>query len=306
MNVHVKAMTICITGFTSYEKITYSKKKNWGEKIEFRGCVPRNIPKKITTADEPLKENRRKLQFCEGKRMDKYKGFCNEARFEIIMPSLLTNKSLVGNIAYTLPIYLFASENLELLIASLDSLIHQPGIALSLVTILYENNFSDLPSKIVMLPPPTNRLTTILMLSIILGLAKIYGMRYNKTKFGKSFEKKLSQAREIAIRVYPLKKYLIVIDTDVIPSPDFLFFMAQILPILEKDQEVSTISGWSPNCYKEEGNVHLAYRIRGTPKYAALISMKEKINGTGEIFAPDVARVQGPEICHLPSLEPGN
>ena len=98
---------------------------------------------------------------------------------------------------------------------------------------------------------------------------------------------------------------MIVIDSDVIPSPDFLFFMAQLLPVLKKDPEVSFITGWSSNCYKSKGNVHLAYRIYGTPIYAALISAKNKSTFQGDMFAPDVARVQGPDVCHLPSLEWG-
>lgn len=139
---------ILFSGFTTYEKITYSKKKNWGEKIEFRGCIPKTIPKKITTADEPLKQNKKKLQYCYKKQEDRYKGFCNEARFEMIMPALLTNKSLIGNPVYTMPIYLFASQNLEIMIAALDNLIHQPGASASLVTVLYENNTSDIDGNV--------------------------------------------------------------------------------------------------------------------------------------------------------------
>ncbi|KAK6633881.1 hypothetical protein RUM44_004488 [Polyplax serrata] len=271
-------------GFTVYEKITYSKRKTWGDKIEFRGCVPRNIPKKITTADEPLKENRKKAQFCKEKQDDKYKGFCNEARFEIIMPALLTNKSLFGNEVFSVPIYIFASKNLEVMISALDSLIHQPGIVPSLITILYESESSD-----------------------VVGLSRIYDVNSNKTKkFAASFEKKLLQIRGIAEKSYPTKRHLIVIDSEVIPSPDFLFFIAQLLPIVQKDDEVSTISCWSPNCYETEGGVHLAYRIRGVPRFAALISSVGEDHFYQEMFAPDVSRIQGPETCHMPSLEPDN
>lgn len=115
----------------------------------------------------------------------------------------------------------------------------------------------------------------------------------------------MSVAREIANKVYPKKSYAIAVDFNVIPSPDFLFFLAQVFPTMEKDKNISVISGWSPNCYAQNGSVHVAYRVQGYPKYSALVSSKSDYKFFGEMFAPDVARVQGPETCHLPSLEPG-
>lgn len=130
-----------------YEKITFGKNKNWGDLIEFRNCVPRKIPKQFTTSDESLRENRKRSQFCAGLREDRYQGFCQGARFEIILPALLTNRSLIGNPVYSTPVFLFASNNTEILISSLDSLIHQPGVYLPVITVFYEEGNIDVPGK---------------------------------------------------------------------------------------------------------------------------------------------------------------
>lgn len=236
------------------------------------------------------------------------------------MPALLTNKSLFGNEVFSVPIYIFASKNLEVMISALDSLIHQPGIVPSLITILYESESSDVVGKTKNLNKVpklmyrykhecttcTTHKKVKLRNVLIPGLSRIYDVNSNKTKkFAASFEKKLLQIRGIAEKSYPTKRHLIVIDSEVIPSPDFLFFIAQLLPIVQKDDEVSTISCWSPNCYETEGGVHLAYRIRGVPRFAALISSVGEDHFYQEMFAPDVSRIQGPETCHMPSLEPG-
>ena len=63
------------------------------------------------------------------------------------MPALLTNKSLINNLVYTLPIYIYASTNIQILISSVDSLIHQPGIVQKQITILHWENNEDIESK---------------------------------------------------------------------------------------------------------------------------------------------------------------
>lgn len=118
-------------------------KRWWGDLIEFKSCVPRKVPKHRTVADETLHENKLRTNFCHGKTDDKYKGFCQESRFELIIPSLLTNRSLIGNPAYSSPFFLYASNNFELLVASMDSLLHQPGVFVPLITVLYHESQTD-------------------------------------------------------------------------------------------------------------------------------------------------------------------
>lgn len=95
-----------------------------------------------------MRENRKRAQFCAGLKEDKYQGFCQGARFEIILPALLTNRSLIGNPVYSTPVFLYASNNSEILISSLDSLIHQPGVYLPVITVFYEEENTDVLGKL--------------------------------------------------------------------------------------------------------------------------------------------------------------
>lgn len=51
---------------------------------------------------------------------------------------------------------------------------------------------------------------------------------------------------------FPNKKNVIVLDEGLIVSPDFLFYMAQLVFLLEKDDTILAIAAWNPNgkaCY---------------------------------------------------------
>lgn len=51
---------------------------------------------------------------------------------------------------------------------------------------------------------------------------------------------------------FPNKKNVIVLDEGLIVSPDFLFYMAQLVFLLEKDDSILAIAAWNPNgkaCY---------------------------------------------------------
>ena len=56
----------------------------------------------------------------------------------------------------------------------------------------------------------------------------LYSLRYVRNKF-------------------PNKKYVIVLEENLILSPDFLFYMAQLVPTLEKDESLLCVSAWNPN-----------------------------------------------------------
>lgn len=137
------------------------------------------------------------------------------------------------------------------------------------------------------------------------GLTELYGVQNQKISFDKSYYHRLEQAREACRKAHSTQTHLIVVDENVILSPDFLFFLAQTYKTMTKDDTLSSISAWSPNCYKHEGDVHLVYRIQGSPKYAALVPINAKDDVFGDMVVPDVSRAQGPRACHFPSLQAG-
>lgn len=46
---------------------------------------------------------------------------------------------------------------------------------------------------------------------------------------------------------FPNKKYAIVLDEGLILSPDFLFYMAQLVFLFQKDDSIFAISAWNSN-----------------------------------------------------------
>ena len=132
-------------------------------------------------------------------------------------------------------------------------------------------------------------------------------MQSYKIKYPRTFQERVKLSREVCKKQHPNQKYLIVIDENIILSPDFLFYMAQTMKSLEKDDTISSISAWSCNCYEHEGDVHLAYRIRSFPRFAVLLPLQANDDSLfGDTIVPDVSRLQGPDACHLPSLQAGN
>lgn len=46
---------------------------------------------------------------------------------------------------------------------------------------------------------------------------------------------------------FPNKKYVIVLEEGLIVSPDFLFYMAQLVFLFDKDDSILAVSAWNPN-----------------------------------------------------------
>lgn len=46
---------------------------------------------------------------------------------------------------------------------------------------------------------------------------------------------------------FPNKKYVIVLEEGLIVSPDFLFYMAQLVFLFDKDESILAVSAWNPN-----------------------------------------------------------
>jgi len=63
--------------------MTYPRSKNWGDVIEFRGCVPRVIPKHNITVDPPVRDLTARDAFCEGKSDNIYRAVCTLPRFQV-------------------------------------------------------------------------------------------------------------------------------------------------------------------------------------------------------------------------------
>ncbi|XP_054281467.1 protein O-linked-mannose beta-1,2-N-acetylglucosaminyltransferase 1-like isoform X2 [Macrosteles quadrilineatus] len=292
-----------INGFTSLEKLNFAKNDRWGEVIDERICVPRQIPPVTITPDPPPRKNPMREKFCETVDEMKCKEFCGAiAQHEAIYPALLTNRSLIGNPVYSTPLIVVGGSSLDTLSLTLQTLIHQPGIHSPSVLVLYpeaNEEMAELVRLFSFQPVPIN--------STANNEHILFGLRLVKKRF-------------------PNKKYAIVLDEGLILSPDFLFYMAQLVFLFQKDDSIFAISAWNSNGYKNiSSNPHLAYRSEHFPGLGFLLplSVFDKYlegnfssccsqpavlgwNINGSVVIPDVSRVlrRPKDFLHFPPEDP--
>ncbi|XP_054257829.1 protein O-linked-mannose beta-1,2-N-acetylglucosaminyltransferase 1-like [Macrosteles quadrilineatus] len=292
-----------INGFTSLEKLNFAKNDRWGEVIDERICVPRQIPPVTITPDPPPRKNPMREKFCETVDEMKCKEFCGAiAQHEAIYPALLTNRSLIGNPVYSTPLIVVGGSSLDTLSLTLQTLIHQPGIHSPSVLVLYpeaNEEMAELVRLFSFQPVPIN--------STANNEHILFGLRLVKKRF-------------------PNKKYAIVLDEGLILSPDFLFYMAQLVFLFQKDDSIFAISAWNSNGYKNiSSNPHLAYRSEHFPGLGFLLplSVFDKYlegnfssccsqptvlgwNINGSVVIPDVSRVlrRPKDFLHFPPKDP--
>ncbi|CAH0776680.1 unnamed protein product [Bemisia tabaci] len=246
-----------ISGFTPYETLHNAKNGWWGEPINLQLCIPKKIVPLPITPDPFPRCNQLRASFCDTAPELICDEFClGNNRHEPIGAALLTNKSLIGNAAYSTPIMVLCGKNesdsLSFLVMTLTSLIHQPGIQPVNVRLLHFAHQTHIPL-----------------------LAKLFGFLSNVYQQSYSNQSETEMALDLAHNFYPQKKYIIIIESELILSPDFLFFMAQVLPVMEGDESIIGISAWNPYGYENlSSKKHEAYRVEYFPGLGFLMSMR--------------------------------
>lgn len=242
-----------ITGFTPLENLTHAQNERWGEAIDERMCVPKKLEPLAISPDPLPRKNIAREQICATTPELVCEDFCNVlARHEPYSPSLLTNRSLIGNLVFSTPIIVVAG-SLSSLAITLETLIYQPGIHSASVFVVYLADQTKVPQ-----------------LSLIFGFRSIL---MNST-YGNTANDKMNFGLKFVHEAYPKKKYAIFIEEGLILSPDFLFYQAQVIPTLEKDSSILGASAWNPYGYKGvSGNYSWAYRVEDFPGLGFLIRM---------------------------------
>ncbi|KAF4533181.1 hypothetical protein B566_EDAN001723 [Ephemera danica] len=97
---------------------------------------------------------------------------------------------------------------------------------------------------------------------------------------------------------------------DLVLSPDFLAYMAQVMLVLEKDRSLLGAAAWNPNGFQSvTSDVHAAYRVEEFPGVGFLLPMAVARDGWpevlrasngGNLIVPDVSRVLLPSSYRLP------
>lgn len=241
-----------INGFTSLEKLTFAKNDRWGDVIDERLCVPRKIPPITVTPDPEPRRNALREHLCDSTPVLQCLDFCAAtSRREPVYPALLTNRSLIGNDAYSTPIIVVAGKSISSLILTSESLIHQPGVHAPSVIVVHTQEQELVPELARIFS-----FQSLLVNSTANNDHILYSLRYVRNKF-------------------PNKKYVIVLEENLILSPDFLFYMAQLVPTLEKDESLLGVSAWNPNGYTNvSSNLYIAYRSEHFPGLGFLMPVR--------------------------------
>ncbi|XP_039281076.1 uncharacterized protein LOC120350658 isoform X2 [Nilaparvata lugens] len=293
-----------IKGFTALERLTFAKNDHWGEAIDERMCVPKQIPSVAITPDPYPRKNTVREKVCREVIQLQCTDFCAaDSQHEVFSPALLTNRSLIGNPVFSSPIVVVGSPQLSSLVLTLQSLVHQPGIHAPSVLVVYgqgqtqdQTSFkgqtrfqghiqaqgrSDYSTAANLLngqghpkgqaqPQGDRKSQGHSDYSTVINLFSFQAVPVNVTS--DDTRDYIRKGVETAKERFPNKKYVIVIEEGVIVSPDFLHYMAQMVSVLEKDTTVLAISAWNPNGYVNvSSNPYLAYRSEDRPQYAYMV-----------------------------------
>uniref|UniRef100_A0A0A9WLM6 Alpha-1,3-mannosyl-glycoprotein 2-beta-N-acetylglucosaminyltransferase n=1 Tax=Lygus hesperus TaxID=30085 RepID=A0A0A9WLM6_LYGHE len=242
------------SGFTPLETLTYARNDRWGELIDERLCVPRKINHLMISPDPVPRKNPVRERLCSVNKELACHDFCGAlARHEPIVPSLLTNRSLIGNVVFSTPILVIAGKSMSSLALTLETLVYQPGIHSAAVFILYTEDQVDVPT-----------------------LGRVFGFR--SVLFNASYNSGANYKMNFGLKfihdMLPKKKYVIVIEEGLILAPDYLFYLAQMAPVIEKDDTILAVSAWNPYGYKNvSGRWSVVYRVEDFPGMGSLIRM---------------------------------
>ncbi|XP_046405882.1 protein O-linked-mannose beta-1,2-N-acetylglucosaminyltransferase 1-like isoform X2 [Ischnura elegans] len=240
-----------IKGYTVYEKLNFAKSNKWAEVIDEKFCIPAKIPSQIISPDPFPRENTERVAFCQQFNKMEYEAFCEAtAQHEPILPTLLTNRSLIASKAFSTPVVILSCSSPSSLLLTLESLIHQPGIHPPNVFILHCAGQTEI-SK----------------------MAHLFG--FQVVEMNDTFNYGVESAFKLIKKSFPLEKNVIILEEGQILSPDFLFFMAQMIPVLERDNSLLGVSSWNPNGYVGfSSDPHSAFRVEEFPGIAFLVPIR--------------------------------
>lgn len=185
---------------------------------------------------------------------------------------------------FSTPVIVMSGEDVRHLPLTLETLVMQPGIKPHRVVVFY------LPEN-----PEVKELC---------DLFEFAAEQIDTAKIGKPCDQ-FTEAFELAKRLFPDAVHFVVIEEGVLLGPDFLAYIGQLLPLLEMDSTISSISAWNDNGFQGvSGNNKRLFRVesltgmgflvrRGFPA-ATWCERRFVLEGSpsgGDTISPDVSRV---------------
>ncbi|CAF1042224.1 unnamed protein product [Rotaria sordida] len=228
-----------IKGFSPYEEISYAGVgSTYAPPIDKRMCIPQTL-KGVPIRPDPLPyRNDKRREFCS--RYDGYGDFCTGTNLDKNLVAIpLINKTLEDNPIYSTPILIIAGISHNSLRMCLETLLMQPGINVENVIVAVDEKFTE-----------------------PLALIDLFGFRGEKTSNSSTYIEHYEKSLKRVWEIYSNKDKIIVIEEDLILSPDFLYTLALLSETFRKDETIGAIQMWNPNSYDIiNGSVELIYRV---------------------------------------------
>ncbi|CAF1001251.1 unnamed protein product [Rotaria sordida] len=228
-----------IKGFSPYEEISYAGVgSTYAPPIDKRMCIPQTL-KGVPIRPDPLPyRNDKRREFCS--RYDGYGDFCTGTNLDKNLVAIpLINKTLEDNPIYLTPILIIAGISHNSLRMCLETLLMQPGINVENVIVAVDEKFTE-----------------------PLALIDLFGFRGEKTSNSSTYIEHYEKSLKRVWEIHSNKDKIIVIEEDLILSPDFLYTLALLSETFRKDETIGAIQMWNPNSYDIiNGSIELIYRV---------------------------------------------
>lgn len=162
----------------------------------------------------------------------------------------LINKTLEDHPVYNTPILVIGAMSHNSLRMTLETVIMQPGIRPDLVYVCLDEKLDELAS-----------------------LVDLFGFQYVKIKssfnYTEIYHKSLEKIWELVDKD---KQTIIVIEEELILSPDFLYFFTQVHETFMNDHSLAAVSTWNPNSFLQlDGSPSLIYRTNDFPGFGYML-----------------------------------
>ncbi|CAN8018111.1 unnamed protein product [Ixodes persulcatus] len=272
-----------ISGFSPYEDLHFVEAKGWAVPHDIRMCVPFKLSGRTIHPDPRPQENLKRRQFCT-----KYQHFPSFCSGDLIDNPLVPNPSVkfTNSKIFTTPVIVMSGEVIHHLPLTLETLIMQPGIDPRHVLVFHVPEHPE-----------------------VRDLCELFGFtaeQMDNSNLAKSCDQ-FTEAFDTAERQFPDAVHFVVIEEGVILAPDFLAYLAQLLPLLDLDSTISSISAWNDNGFEGvSGKSRRVYRVESLTGLAFLVRrgfpaqgwcerrFEQRPEGSpsgGDSLSPDASRV---------------
>lgn len=235
-----------IKGFSPLEEISYAGAENaYPVPLDRRFCVPQTLKGMIIKPDPSSLINDKRRDFCS--RFDGYGDFCTSENIDKpLLPAPIINKTLEEHPVYNTPIMVVGAMSHNALRMTLETLIMQPGIRTENVYVCVDEKLSELES-----------------------LIELFGFQYVMIESSFSYMEIMHKALTKIFGpefIDDDKMSVIVLEEELVLSPDFLYFFTQVYDIFMNDPDLVAISAFNPNSYHQvDGSASYVYRVNDFP-----------------------------------------